>query len=96
MKISLKFHSAKVSCKDNAALAYSLYLITKRNFYRPIGTVQTLFPTVKQGTALLCWAAKRSEAFLWFKPLQASYCYKTKADVLLLGLAFFKCLFLKT
>lgn len=58
MKISLKFYNVKISCKGNAALAYSLCLITERNFYRSIGTIHTLFPTVRRGevgqsTALL-------------------------------------------
>lgn len=51
MKISLKHYSVKVICKDKAVLAFSLYLVMKRNFYRPIGTTHTLFPTVKSGEA---------------------------------------------
>jgi len=46
MKISLKRYDMKASCKDNAVLAFSPYLITKRNLYWSIGTVHTLFPTV--------------------------------------------------
>lgn len=58
MKISLKCYNVKVSCKANAVITFSPYLIMKRNFYRSIGTIHTLLPMVKRGevgysTALL-------------------------------------------
>lgn len=51
MKISLKHCSVKVVCKDKAVLAFTLYLIMKRNFYQSTGTTHTLFPTVKSSEA---------------------------------------------
>lgn len=51
MKINLEHCIVKVISKDKAVLAFILYLIMKRNFYRSIGTTHTLFPTVKGSEA---------------------------------------------